>query len=290
MVFNPANQKISLLSRQDRLFVKLIFQSKARFLAILAILGVPAAASLGIAYNLYQQKQALEVSTQEVVGKLELLNREIEDLNRRAGIPRTKAPKSLLPQIDGKGGVAIPIEPQEQIKLAKAKLPAMTRQLEQQTKPALEETLKREALIAEATPTGNPVKVPFEVSSDFGVRPNPFGAGGYEGHDGIDLLGAHGTPIYATSSGIAERASYDGGYGNHVIIKSSQGYETLYAHLSKLAIAPKTQVKQGQLIGYMGSTGRSTGVHLHYSVYKQGKAIDPKPYMAPNLKYSAAFN
>ncbi len=289
MVYKPTGQKSSILSRTDRLFFRLIFQSKFRLLAILVLIGIPIGATSSFAYRLHQQNQALKASAREVVGELEILNQEIETLSRRAGIARTKA-VNLRPNFGGRGGVAIPLKPEDQLKIAKAKLPVLSRQLKLETKPALEKKLQKEVVISESTPTGNPVKTAFEVSSDFGIRPNPFSYGGYEGHDGIDLLGPHGTPIYATAAGKAERAGFDGGYGNHVLIKNAQGFETLYAHLAKLAIAPNTQVKQGQLIGYMGSTGRSTGVHLHYSIYKAGKAIDPKPFMEPNLKYSEAFN
>ena len=191
---------------------------------------------------------------------------------------------------EGKGGVPREIQAKDLLEIARNKLPVLAKRLERETKPALEKTLEKEAIISQATPTGNPVKGAFEVSSDFGIRPNPFGGGGHEGHDGIDILGDEGTPIYATASGKVEQAQFGSGYGYHVVLKNAQGYETLYAHLSKLAVKPQAEVKQGQLVGYMGNTGRSTGTHLHYAVYLNGKVLDPKPFMAQGWTYSEGFN
>ena len=289
MTASYKSTKVSFINRKDRLAVKLLLQSKVRLAFFSGLLALPVIASSGFALWFYNQNQVLESSAREVVTELELLNEEVEALSRRAGIPRVK-PEGVTKKIsEGQGGVPQPIAAEDQLAIAKNKIPAIVSRLQKETKPALEKKLQKEQVVAMATPTGNPTKGTFEVSSDFGIRPNPYG-GGYEGHDGIDILGAYGTPIFATSSGKAERAHYDPGYGNFVLIKSEQGYETVYAHLSKLAVKPNSQVEQGQLIGYMGSTGRSTGTHLHYSVYKNGKALDPKPYMEPIWTYSEAFN
>ena len=285
--------KVAILTRKERLVVKLLFQSKARLALISLLVAAPLLGSSGLAFWFYSQNRALAHSTREVVGELEILNKEIEALSRRAGIPRVSpeglSSEALTQSLEGRGGVPQPIQPGDQLEIAKSKLPLLSKRLEQETKPALEKKLEKEALISKATPSGNPVQGSFEVSSDFGVRPNPYGGAGYEGHDGIDILGAHGTPIYATASGTAIRAQFGGGYGYHVLIKTNQGFETLYAHLSKLAIAPNAPIEKGQLIGYMGNTGRSTGTHLHYSVYHQGKAVDPKSYMNQGWRYSEGF-
>ncbi len=286
--------KVTFLTPRERLGIKLLVRSKFRFALISCLVATPIIASSGFAVWLYSQNQALVSSAREVVGELELLDQEIEVLSRRAGLPRVRpnsqSSNALGPISKGQGGVPVELEAKTQLKLAQQKLPTLAKRLQNETRPALEKTLQQEEVIAQATPTGNPVKGSFEVSSDFGIRPNPYGGPGYEGHDGIDILGDHGTPIYATASGHAERAQYGGGYGYHVVLKNSQGYETLYAHLSKLAVTPNEKVKQGQLIGYMGSTGRSTGTHLHYSIYRNGKAIDPKTYMGKDWVYSEAFN
>lgn len=283
---------VSILTPQEKLGLRLLFRSKLRVSLLSILVFAPILASSSVAFWLYNRNQALVNSTLEVVEELEVLDQEIETLSRRAGLPRVRSEGVSIDKLSaspqGQGGVSIPIEPETQLEIARQKLPALTKKLETKTKPALEKTLKQEALISRATPTGNPVIGAFEMSSDFGIRPNPYGPG-YEGHDGVDILGDYGTPIYATADGKAERAHYGGGYGYHVLLKNPQGFETLYAHLSKLAVQPGQSVTQGQLIGYMGSTGRSTGTHLHYSVYVQGKAVDPKPYMTPGWTYSEAF-
>jgi len=99
-------------------------------------------------------------------------------------------------------------------------------------------------------------------------------------HAGIDLAGPNGTPIYATADGIVSRSEYNrGGYGNLVEINHGQGIQTRYAHLSRYVTQPGQRVRRGQLVGYMGSTGRSTGSHLHYEVRIDGRAVNPVPFM-----------
>ena len=99
-------------------------------------------------------------------------------------------------------------------------------------------------------------------------------------HGGIDLAGPIGTPIYATADGIVGRSEWNnGGYGNLVEINHGQGIQTRYGHLSRLIARPGQRVRRGELIGLMGSTGRSTGSHLHYEVRIDGRAVNPIPFM-----------
>ncbi|MEM7460789.1 MAG: M23 family metallopeptidase, partial [Pseudomonadota bacterium] len=113
------------------------------------------------------------------------------------------------------------------------------------------------------------------LSSRFGKRRHPI-SGYTRLHKGTDFAAPTGTPIYAAGNGVVERASRYGGYGHYIRIRHTQGYKTAYAHLSRYARGVKSgrRVKQGQIIGYVGSTGASTGPHLHYEVYKNGKALD----------------
>jgi murein DD-endopeptidase MepM/ murein hydrolase activator NlpD len=275
------------LSQRDQTFFGIRLASKGRLALIVSLFLIPILGLSGLATWLYIQNRQLVQSTHEVVGQIEALNREVETLNRRAGISTSPPIQAtpVKPSQVGRGGVPSQIPGTQQLEIARSQLPILSNQLQTQTKPAIEKLIQKQAVVERMTPSGNPVQGAPLISSDFGVRYNPFGGGGYEGHDGIDILGAHGTPIYATSAGVVERAESSGGYGNHVLIKTNKGYETLYAHLSKLTVAPKTTVRKGQLIGYMGSTGRSTGTHLHYSVYLNGKPVDPKPMMDSNLKF-----
>ncbi len=113
------------------------------------------------------------------------------------------------------------------------------------------------------------------LSSRFGKRRHPI-SGYTRLHKGTDFAAPTGTPIYAAGNGVVERASRYGGYGHYVRIRHSKGYKTAYAHMSRYGrgIRAGRSVRQGQIIGYVGSTGASTGPHLHYEVYKNGKAVD----------------
>jgi len=129
-----------------------------------------------------------------------------------------------------------------------------------------------------AIPSEKPVRL-AAFTSGYGVRSDPF-KGGAAMHAGIDLSGPLGTPIYATADGVVMNAGWNsGGYGNLIKIDHGRGIETRYGHLSSIGIQPGQKVTRGQLIGRMGSTGRSTGSHLHYEVRIDGRAVNPIPFM-----------
>jgi murein DD-endopeptidase MepM/ murein hydrolase activator NlpD len=129
-----------------------------------------------------------------------------------------------------------------------------------------------------AIPSAEPVHG-TNFTSGFGVRSDPF-KGRAAMHPGIDLAGPMGTPIYATADGMVDRAEWNsGGYGNLVEIDHGHGIQTRYGHLSRSIVHAGEHVKRGQLIAYMGSTGRSTGSHLHYEVRLDGKAVNPIPFL-----------
>lgn len=129
-----------------------------------------------------------------------------------------------------------------------------------------------------AVPSEKPVRM-AAFTSGYGVRSDPFG-GGAARHMGIDLAGPTGTPIYATADGVVSESGYNnGGYGNLIKLDHGRGVETRYGHLSAMLVAAGQRVARGQLIGRMGSTGRSTGSHLHYEVRIEGKAVNPIPFM-----------
>lgn len=116
------------------------------------------------------------------------------------------------------------------------------------------------------------------VTSQFGYRNHPMG-GGRKMHAGIDLSAPAGTPVYATAMGVVTGAGWQGNYGLLIELAHADSYHTRYGHLSRLAVQSGQIVEPGQLIGYVGSTGRSTGPHLHYEVRRNGAAVDPLPYM-----------
>lgn len=128
----------------------------------------------------------------------------------------------------------------------------------------------------------------FTFTSAYGVRSDPF-QGSAAMHAGIDLASPTGTPIYATADGVVDRAEWFGGYGNMVEIDHGKGVATRYGHMSRIAAHPGERVKRGELIGYVGSTGRSTGSHLHYEVRIDGRAVNPVPFLQ-SANYIMAAN
>ncbi len=130
-----------------------------------------------------------------------------------------------------------------------------------------------------AIPSDKPIPTDVSFTSGFGVRTDPFKRGAAM-HPGIDLAGPVGTPIYATADGVVKRSGYNnGGYGNLIEVDHGRGITTRYAHLSKVIVSEGDRIRRGQLIGNMGSTGRSTGSHLHYEVRIDGRAVNPIPFM-----------
>ncbi len=129
-----------------------------------------------------------------------------------------------------------------------------------------------------AIPSTEPVRG-TNFTSGFGVRSDPF-RGRAAMHAGIDLAGPVGTPIYATADAVVGRSEWNsGGYGNLVELEHGHGIQTRYGHLSKSLVVAGQKVKRGDMIGMMGSTGRSTGSHLHYEVRIDGKAVNPVPFL-----------
>lgn len=126
-----------------------------------------------------------------------------------------------------------------------------------------------------------PLGYPYngEISSGYGYRFNPFGGSSGEFHPGVDFKGAVGDKVYATADGIVVKSDWYAGYGLAVIIDHDHGLSTLYGHLSGVNVNCGEKVKAGDVIGYLGSTGRSTGPHVHYEIRKDGIDIDPYPFL-----------
>jgi murein DD-endopeptidase MepM/ murein hydrolase activator NlpD len=126
-------------------------------------------------------------------------------------------------------------------------------------------------------PLGYPVY--GKITSHLGWRKNPFGRG-YEFHSGIDITAPQGSKVLATADGVVVLAGWYGDYGKTVIIRHPSGYLTLYGHLSQIDVKEGQKVKAGDVVGRVGSTGRSTGPHLHYEVIRDNKPIDPSKFLA----------
>ncbi|GGN03710.1 peptidase M23 [Thermus composti] len=213
------------------------------------------------------QNGVLSQEAERAKKELEALKKAMDELRRRAGL----SPLNALPvryQEGGQGGGAL-----EGWAEVQATLLDLRNQLSE-IAPALERTLE----VERSLPLGFPLRAYEGVTSYFGMRENPFGPG-VEFHDGLDFSAPYGAPVHATGSGVVVQAGWMGAYGLAVLLDHAEGYETLYGHLSRIAVRPGQRVERGQLLGYVGSTGRSTGPHLHYSVYRHGVAVDPRPYL-----------
>ena len=145
----------------------------------------------------------------------------------------------------------------------------------------IEESLKK----IEAT--SNPAFLPTiwahlgKINNEFGFRRNPFGGRSYEFHAGMDIDGESGDIVVAPANGIVINAGWTGGYGNMIEIDHGNGLTTRYGHLSKIEVADGDLITRGQLIGLIGSTGRSTGPHLHYELRVNDKQINPRRFLPP---------
>lgn len=141
----------------------------------------------------------------------------------------------------------------------------------------VDELVKNKEQLLSHTPAIQPVsnKDLSRIASGFGYRIDPV----YKTikfHEGLDFAAPQGTPIYATADGNVTVAGNTGnGYGNHVVINHGYGYETLFGHMVRVKVRVGEQVKRGQVIGWVGSTGKSTGPHCHYEVHKNGEKVDP---------------
>ena len=136
-------------------------------------------------------------------------------------------------------------------------------------------SIKAENYRNEVTPNLWPLDGGY-ISSDFGGRANPFDGYSSDYHPGIDIAANYGTPIYASAAGYVQRAGWYGGYGKYIKISHDYGYATAYGHLSSIEISAGDYVSKGQIIGYVGSTGYSTGPHLHFEVLLYGEQVNPR--------------
>lgn len=269
-----------LISCTGKAPVTLSFRPLALLSGLIVSIALPTLAIATAFYSyahkntvLTQRNTLLTQEATDILTRLESLETKINSLQQRAGVSNpspTPANNSANPQ----GGEEVAVQAEALLEEAKAILPNLSQNLNAEVAPALEQILVRE----EARPYNMPLKVPTEVTSPFGLRPNPFGWG-FEFHNGLDFKGDYGTPIHVTASGVVQMAGWDSGYGYHVIVEHGYGYQTLYAHLSKIEVSQGDRIKRDQVLGYLGSTGRSSGPHVHYTVYHDGVAVDPRSYL-----------
>ena len=248
----------------------------------LAIAALIIAGSVYGIYGLTQQAAHLKTAfeNQRLREENERQRQELEKLNNRVekveDTSRKLAEKSGVVAADysrvGAGGPALPLD-EYGLEVLQAKMGRLERELK-----AYEAVLRERGY----TPTIWPVEGTLE--GGFGGRRNPFGGGGYEFHTGQDIEAAWGAPVISGASGTVSFVGWQNGYGQLVVIDHGGGLTTRYGHLSHIDVALNQIVSRGQFIGRVGSTGRSTGPHLHYEVRINEDPVNPLGYLLEPYK------
>ncbi|HKP70043.1 MAG TPA: M23 family metallopeptidase [Pyrinomonadaceae bacterium] len=120
-----------------------------------------------------------------------------------------------------------------------------------------------------------------KINNEFGFRRNPFGGRTYEFHAGMDIDGERGDAVLAPANGVVTEAGWKGGYGNMIEVDHGNGLKTRYGHLSKIDVQIGDSITRGQVMAFVGSTGRSTGPHLHYELRLNDRPINPRRFLPP---------
>ena len=247
---------------------------KAGALMLVAVLG-------GLIYGFYgltQQAQHLRIDreNQKLRAENEKQKKELQNLNNRVDAVEDASRKLAemsgaqkdAPPVRGQGGPARPIDSAAALAVLVAKTERLEREMH-----AYEALLRSRGM----TPSIWPVSGKLE--SGMGGRRNPFGGRGFEYHEGQDIDASYGTPVMVAASGTVTIAGRQRGYGNVIYVDHGAGLSTRYGHLSEIEVKVGQTVTRGQTIGLVGSTGRSTGPHLHYEVRINNQPVDPRQYL-----------
>jgi len=272
---------ISYTSRSRSQFRRIRLHKKwLRISAVVAFM-VLASSAYGF-YGLTQQAAHLRIEkeNERLRAETERQRRELNELNQRVeaveDTSRKLAEKSGVlnddPSLHGTGGPAIPLNAN-----GLAALEAKMGRLEK-------ELSAHEAILRERGFTPSIWPVDGKLESGFGGRRNPFGGSSYEFHDGQDIVVPAGTPVVAGANGIATFVGWQNGYGRLVVIDHGGGLTTRYGHLSEFDVEQGHQVSRGEFIGRVGSTGRSTGPHLHYEVRINDNPVNPMQYLLTSAR------
>lgn len=257
--------------------------------------------SLFIGFTTFMALSGFQTSKQTVapqdvrekVTKLREQNRRLKNLNQQVTtlqekIDETQKLHDSILKISGLGQ----LDESERQKLAeqrleptdntRKKLRKTQNQLRSQVEKneklkAVKNFVKKRNRVFEHTPVLWPVE--GWLSSNYGIRKNPMGGKGRSFHEGVDLAAWHRSPIRAPADGTVIHSGNKGGYGKTIKIRHEYGYTTLYGHLDERLVQEGESITKGQLVGRVGSTGHSTGSHLHYEVRVNGKAVNPWPYL-----------
>ena len=276
---------------------RLPFSLRASLLGIALVIVLPLLIGLGAKWSARAEIERLRATnarlevengsyraaTGELTAQIQSLESVINDLGARAKVDPDQAhAMQKLPAVvrsRASGGATVPRVAMSALATAPISSPEDTFGVLRVLLQALENRLsyvardvERRAELAAATPSIWPAH--GWLTGMFGGRSDPFtGEPGF--HQGIDISTEKGDPVYATADGTVESASYTGDYGNLIVLHHAFGLSTRYGHLSAFEVQPGQTVKRGEIIGYVGATGRATGAHLHYEILVNGKLINP---------------
>jgi murein DD-endopeptidase MepM/ murein hydrolase activator NlpD len=231
-------------------------------------------------------QQADEIKVK--VGEMQKLDDEVKSLTNPSAAPKKKDNTVIgSDNTGGKGGPFVAVTDGDINTLADTTVDSYKQLSDQMNKlsGSLAETKKKvldSIHLLQITPTIWPVNTRY-ISSDFGYRSDPFTYSPTY-HSGVDIVGDKGDPVYVTADGVVITAAYDNMHGNNVVVDHSNGIRTWYMHMNKIIVSEGDHVTKGQQIGMLGTTGRSTGPHLHYELKKNGVSVDPKPYLKTSRK------
>ncbi|HLN95026.1 MAG TPA: peptidoglycan DD-metalloendopeptidase family protein [Flavobacterium sp.] len=294
---NLAYRKITVRKRKKFGYAMLFLLSSALF-GVLAFVVLLNTSLLDTPKDRLQERelQNLKVRYAILNKRMDELDEVISDIEERDnGIYRNYFNTSPIPAAQRKAGLGgvnrykelegfdnseLVINTTKRIDILSKELAVQSKSLDEIAKLAKE----KEKLLA-AIPAIQPVRNENlrAVASGFGYRSDPF-TKVRKFHAGMDFSARTGTPIFATGDGVVERADNTAsGYGNHIVIRHGYGYETLYGHLSRYKAKRGQRVKRGEIIGYVGSTGRSEAPHLHYEVHKNGEVVNPINFYYGNI-------
>lgn len=223
-----------------------------------------------------QELQQMAEKNQKQLAYLSKLEDQVRSQMEKSGAQLP--PKSDASVYAGKGGASLGSASEVNVMLEQEKNISLQAKAKAEDFQKLLGAIKNENYRRDVTPSQWPTDGGF-ISSPFGGRPNPFSGYGRDWHPGIDIAVDYGTPVYASAAGYVQQAGWYGGYGKYVRLSHDFGYETAYGHMSRLAVEAGSFVKKGEIIGYVGSTGYSTGPHLHFEVMKYGEQVNPSSLM-----------
>ncbi len=288
---------VLIADRTTGVIRRLTIDLRSACLVVLGVLAMPILMGLGARWSAYGEIDQLRsansllqvengsyrAATGELTGQIQSLESVINELGTRAAVdPNAARAMAKLPAIvksRAVGGSTPPASFLSSIVTTSLASPEDTfgvlrdllQGLESRLRFVRRDVERREAL-ASATPSIWPTH--GWLTGTFGGRSDPFtGQPGF--HEGLDISADKGTPVFATADGTVESAAYNGDYGNLVVVRHGFGLSTRYGHLSRFSVSAGRHVKRGDILGYVGSTGRSTGSHLHYEILANGQLINP---------------